>query len=153
MTIRIALPPIPAPPTTASTLAAWQPYLDIAKLHRTQEREEAYDAEMLRHNLAMEAESARSAAALEAQSTAAVSQASNTYAMVAHDQASAARREADRILSVAKDIFIDRTATTTSITNRAKMITDSVADAMELIDAVNAALAQVHASPPGPNPV
>jgi len=147
MVTLLALPPIPIAPAQSSPLATWQAYWDVAKMHRTQEREEAYDAEMVRHNRAMEAASEANAAAMRANAEAGVAHASNTGAIVASDLAAQARRRADWITSIAKDILIDRTATTTSIANRAKMIKDAVADAIDLVDEVNAVL-----NPP-PSPV
>lgn len=131
MTIQIALPPIPAIPAANASKAVWDAYLEIVKLHRQIDREDAWDAETARHHSALELAANRQAIAFEAQ-------ANSTGSLVQYDTSAASRRYAAHVISAAVAIFVDRTTGSTSVASRQKFIADSVADAKAIVDSVAA---------------
>lgn len=137
MTTQLALPPIPPVPAPTAPLTAWQAYWDIADRYRKQDRENEYDLEIARHNKALEESDARRAKALEEQATALQAGSANTGELVDQGQTAEERRQNEWVLSIAKDIFVDRTTSTTSAAARLKEATEAVEDARMLYNLVN----------------
>lgn len=130
------LPPLLPYPGDTAPDDVMKRYVDRVWLLRAAQREEAADLALATHRAALESAAQRQAAASE-------KHAAGTNAMVEHDVTAEARNRAALIVSSAVQIFVDRTSVSTGVTARPKILTDSVADAVAL---VNAALAAASAA-------